>query len=91
VMLWDVETGALKKTLNGHESDVYSVAFSPGGKTVASAGLNANEVRLWDAETGAPKQTLKGEYAYAVYAIAFSPDGAILAGAGADKTVKLWE
>ena len=34
--LWDVETGACVKTLEGHGHDVNSVCFSPDGKQVAS-------------------------------------------------------
>ena len=36
--LWDVETGACVKTLEGHGHDVNSVCFSPDGKQVASGG-----------------------------------------------------
>eukprot|EP00235_Prasinoderma_singulare_P010348 CAMPEP_0119163156 /NCGR_PEP_ID=MMETSP1315-20130426/3150_1 /TAXON_ID=676789 /ORGANISM="Prasinoderma singularis, Strain RCC927" /LENGTH=39 /DNA_ID= /DNA_START= /DNA_END= /DNA_ORIENTATION= len=35
VRLWDAETGACVKTLQGHGSDVNSVCFSPDGRQVA--------------------------------------------------------
>jgi WD40 repeat protein len=37
VRLWDVATGAARRTLEGHSEWVSAVAFSPDGKLVASA------------------------------------------------------
>ncbi|MDZ8189183.1 MAG: hypothetical protein RMX96_30630, partial [Nostoc sp. ChiSLP02] len=45
--LWDVSTGKAIKTLTGHSSKVYSVGFSPDGKTLASASAH-NTAILWD-------------------------------------------
>jgi WD40 repeat protein len=36
VRLWDVETGACVKTLEGHGDKVWSVSFSPDGRQLAS-------------------------------------------------------
>ncbi|OKH39530.1 hypothetical protein FACHB389_07850 [Nostoc calcicola FACHB-389] len=74
--------------LEGHSNSVYSVAFSPDGKTIASASAD-NTVKLWNAATGKEIITLKGHSNY-VYSVAFSPDGKTIASAGADNTVKLW-
>ncbi len=80
---------ALKLTLTGHGGTVYSVAFSPDGKMLAS-GSSDNTVKLWNSQTGALKQTLSG-HSGTVQMIAFSPDGKILASASADKTLRLWD
>ena len=57
IRLWDVAAGAELRTLKGHSSTVYAVAFLLDGKLVASVS-DDRKVRLWDAATGAALQTL---------------------------------
>jgi WD40 repeat protein len=44
VMIWDVKTTKLAKTLTGFGGDVITVKFSPDGKYLAAGGENA---KLW--------------------------------------------
>src|SRR5215207_9077378 len=44
--LWDVRTGAEVLALTGRVGTVYSVAYSPDGSRVATAGDTT--VRIWD-------------------------------------------
>jgi hypothetical protein len=76
--------------LKGHTYYVYSVVFSPDGRTLASGSAD-NTIRLWDVSTGKPKgQPLEG-HAKAVLGVAFSPDGRTLASGSADNTIRLWD
>ncbi|OQD78613.1 hypothetical protein PENDEC_c001G00665 [Penicillium decumbens] len=98
VRLWDPAIGALQQTLQGHSDSVrsvgssgwvHSMAFSPGGRLLAS-GSDDHIVRLWDPATGALQQTLQG-HSGPVQSVAFSPDGRLLASGSADRTVRLWD
>jgi WD40 repeat protein len=76
-------------TLSGHTHYVYSVAFSPDGKILASGSWD-NTIKLWDVATGREVRTLKG-HTNSVNSVAFSPDGKILASGSLDETIKLWD
>ena len=89
VRLWDAETGELKQTLEGHSTITESVAFSPDGSMLASAGHVDGAVRLWDVRAGKLRQEIKAHDAPT--AVAFSPDGRTLATGGYDGTLKLWD
>ena len=71
---------------------VLGVAFSPGGKLLATADGNGT-VRLWNPATGHPVGTpLRADApgTGGVSGVAFSPDGKLLATADGNGTVRLW-
>ena len=89
VRLWDLETGENIRTLDGHPSDVRSVAFSRDGGTLAIAS-GYSSLSLWDAATGTQKRQLGG-YTGSVSSVAFSPDVRTVARGSWDSTIRLWD
>src|SRR5205807_1617138 len=67
-------------SLKGHTGQVWSVAFNPDGKRLASAS-NDNTVKVWDAQTGQELFTLKG-HTGRVSSVALGPDGNRMASCG---------
>ena len=57
--IWDLETGDPLAVLQGHESTVWSVAFSPDGTRLATGSYDKT-ARIWDLESGEPLAMLQG-------------------------------
>ena len=88
VYLWDVSTGEHQSTINGHLGEVWSVQFSPDGKTIAT-GSSDKTVRLWDLATGEQKAAFD-KHPGMVRSVSFSPDGRTIV-CGSELYLSVWD
>ena len=68
---------------------IFSVAFSPSGKFLATGDTNG-EIRLYEVANSQQLLTCKGHAGW-VWSVSFSPDGQVLASGSNDQTIKLWD
>ena len=91
IKMWNVDSGLLLQTLQGHKDLVLSIAFSPNGLLLASSSADST-IKLWDATTGELLKTLEEDSLNTgswISSLAFSPDGQLLAAEGDDNSIKL--
>jgi WD40 repeat protein len=81
IRLWEVGSGQPLRTLQGHTSIVWGVAFSPDGKLLASASKDGT-AKVWDWRSGELVESLN--FPNEVTSVAFSPDSQTLAVGGVD-------
>ncbi len=87
-----VATGKLVASMHaGHLIHLFCLAWSPGGKLIASSGKDP-DIQLWDAQTKKWLGKLEG-HTDTVLAAEFAPvtaPAAFLATAGDDHTIRIW-
>ena len=88
IMIWEVETGRLLKTLTEYPVDLRGLSFSPDGKYLAIA--SSPTIRIWEVKTGKCIKTLTG-YTDSILTLIYSPDGKYLVSAHLDAIIKIWE
>ena len=86
----DLDSLETKYTLGESTNSVFSVAFSPDGTRLLTAGRDA-QVRTWEVATGYALAGTVPAHMYTINHLAFSPDGRYLASCSLDKSIKLWD
>jgi WD40 repeat protein len=79
-------------TLKGHTEGLFSVAYSPDGKTVATVSFDKS-IKLWETATGKELKTFAGPTGHQnlVLSVSYSPDGQTIASSSTDNTAKIWD
>lgn len=79
-------------TFKGHTEPVYSVAFTPDGKFLAT-GSHDHTIKLWELANGKEAKTYAGPNGHQkmVICVAVSPDGQLLASGSIDNNLKVWD
>jgi WD40 repeat protein/tRNA A-37 threonylcarbamoyl transferase component Bud32 len=81
--------GELLHTYTQHTAAIYTLAWSPDGSKLASAGEDC-QVCVWQALTGKTIFTYQ-KHTGSVRALAWSPNSKYVASAGNDHTVQIWQ
>jgi len=76
VRLWDVSTGKLLRTYEGHEFSITNVSFTPDGNSILSGGGGRKDhsIKIWDTNSGALLRQFNG-HSDRIEVLAISPDG----------------
>ncbi|WP_437959531.1 NB-ARC domain-containing protein [Sorangium sp. So ce119] len=87
--MWDLGTGLLVRTLEGHTGRVDGVTVTADGRFAVSASSDKT-LKIWDLSIGQVVRTLAG-HTDNVTGVAVTPDGRFAVSASADKTLKIWD
>lgn len=94
VSLWEVQTRQESARLTGHRWAPESIAFTPDGNFLASAGndfsTKKGEIIIWDVRTQKASTTLETQETYSSF-VSFSSDGRTLASTGPRHSITLWD
>src|SRR2546425_10632543 len=88
VRVWREAGQTLHLVWQAHTDMVWTLAFSPDERRLASGSLD-NSVKLWDVASGV--LLWSGWHTKGSICLAFAPDGSMLASGGLDATVRLWD
>lgn len=89
VTIFDLASGEIIKSLEGHSDTVSGVSFSPDESFIATGSYDGT-VRLWLTENGRQIGEFHG-HSGRVLDVKFSPDGSVVASSGMEGTIRLWD
>ena len=84
--IFDAADGTLIHTLSGHDTHLYTLAFTHSGGSVISAG-KGGVLKLWDNSTGLCINTMEG-HSGDVYKVVTTPE--IILSCSLDTTLRMW-
>jgi WD40 repeat protein len=86
--VWELATGRELQVLSGHSNTICSIAFSPDGTQLATAG-DDRQVQLWSVRDWSPAGTLAGNERFK--SVAYSPNGKWIATGAGNGTIAIWD
>lgn len=89
VRLWNLDTGALLRTLDQHTNVVKALAVSPDQAILVTTG-DDRSLRFWALPDGQPLGTINNAHTIPMTALEVSNNGRILASADGGGSIKLW-
>ncbi|KAK9796627.1 hypothetical protein WJX73_003482 [Symbiochloris irregularis] len=89
VAMFDVETGKLLTSMEGHFKPVRSLAFTPDSRQLLT-GCDDMHTQAYDVANGAVSASFSGHASW-VLSVTCHPDGTAFATGSSDSQVKLWD
>lgn len=86
--IWELTSGKLLSTLEGHSGAIETYTFSPDGQQVVTTSMDKT-AKVWDVGSGKLLNTMEGN-TYVLNGATFSPDGRRLVTCSQD-TLKVWD
>ena len=91
IHIWKTEgKGRKVTTLEGHNTPIQSIAYSPDGQRIVS-GAKCNTLRVWDAIYGGENLLKIPTYVSGTNAVAYTPDGSQIISGGDERMIRLWK
>jgi WD40 repeat protein len=91
MQMWELETGRLVRTFEGHTDSIMAIAVSPDGRRAMTGGGLDGTVKYWNLDSGELIRSMDA-HSSGVFSLAFSPDGKqALSGPMGLEEVILWD
>ena len=87
--IWDVATGVMLERLDGIDTPMWVVKWSPDGKMLATGG-HGGSIQLWDTTTWQPLNHLEGAVGF-VRELEWSPDSRRVATGDSRGFLRVWD
>lgn len=89
IRIWNLTTGQLEHTLNGHTDSVLALAITPCDRFLLSGSADKT-IKIWDWHKPTSKPQIMAYHEGWVTSLAITNDGKYLVSGSTDSKIKLW-